>query len=164
MVASLTASQLASFERSVLSILEEIVARLPTGVVRLEQSRLGGRGIEFELRPSRPEATPLRVQVPNPFQVDVFVGRAGRFEVIARRRARGEMLDRVRQIIDAIVEGGFKEVTRERRGKILSSKSIVWFRDGSKLSSSAAQVFALPLLGERHSVTYQPYSPDGPTS
>ena len=96
--------------------------------------------------------------IPDPGQIDVFIGEEARFELLARGKSAKNPMQDIRCLLSAVVDGRFEEIVWEIRGRVIRSKAMVRLNDGEyKNVVSSWRLLGLLLPGHKRRIRYEPY-------
>jgi ribosomal protein S5 len=147
----------ASLVAAVRGAFEEIETRYSCASIEVEMEHKCG-GSMLRLNCSAPGTSKVSACV-LVGEIDLYVGVDTRLEFVwARRRGPADVIDSVRAIIESVAEGRLEETVWEMRGEVIRSKAVVRLKDGNSLRSSRLSLFALPLIGRKRDIKYEPYA------
>jgi hypothetical protein len=97
-----------AMRRAVEVLFREVASRFPHATVRTDLPGPSGRPGVLELSCSWPGTARVRA-LAGADQVDLYLGQAKRLELLPSRRKPGQLIDSIRDRVEAVVAGRFKE-------------------------------------------------------
>jgi hypothetical protein len=118
-------------------------------------------GMRLELWCSAPNTARV-ILYPSDDDIDVHMGEDTWIELLKRKRGKAERVQELRQILEAVVSGRYKETVWRVRGRTVKSKAVLWGSDGkSLLTPRQWHGLAAPVpdpRAKRTHIRYEPYS------
>lgn len=147
--------------RDVREMVEDVMARLPSGAAILTvEERTGPEGpppVSFVITPRRTEAAKIEVQPDGEDTVYLALGRHTWVEVFVGTKNWPTLVPTVREYVEDVVGGRFREIIWTRDGEFVNSLGYVQSKDGKwHLTGEVSR----PLIRrglERREVRYLPY-------
>lgn len=109
------------FEEVLLSLLEGVASRFSHAKVEVVSEK-GPR--RLKLSSSVPETSSITM-IPDPGQIDLFMGEATRIELPESKKSVEEVLEEIRAYVEGVAEGRFEEMVWEAGGRTLRSRGVM---------------------------------------
>lgn len=141
-------------EEQLVDLLDDVASRFSCAKVKIISER-GPRQVELSC--SLPKTAKISV-IPDPGQIDVFIGLDTRLEFLGNNLPIGDIIEKLRPIVEAVVGGRFVETVWEKRGRVLRSASGIRLKnDQVKSLASGGNLLGFFWRGGRRIITYKPY-------
>jgi hypothetical protein len=143
------------FEEHLLRVLGGVAARFNCAEVEIVAAS-GPR--QLRLSCSLPETCPIAM-IPDPDQVDLFLGQATRVELLGRGQSIEDVVEKIRPLVEAVADGRFEETVWEGFGKTLRSSGMVRGLHGERqVVGRGGWLLGMVWPGRKRHITYEPYS------
>lgn len=143
-----------NLEELLLGLLEEVASRFECASVKV----ISDKGPRRLLLSCSSTQTASIAMIPDPGQVDVFVGKATRLEFLGGKRTMEDTIEDIRSLVEAVVDGRFEETVWEARGRILRSRGLIQTPGGEReVVGWGGWILGFFWPAKKRHIVYEPY-------